>query len=243
MRFAPAAAAAGVLVVLSSLTRLAFALRPEVVVPGAVDLVRIFALGALFDLAAVACLVAPLVLWLALAPDRIARSRVYRVASAAWFCVLCFVGLVLAAAEWLFWDEFGARFNFIAVDYLIYTHEVLGNIWQSYPVGKVLAVLAAAAALVTVLASGPLQRWAQAPLGWKRALGVVAAYAALLAGTIVFVDSDWKNRSGSDAADELAGNGLYEFFRRTKTRDSLAAAMSPSSTISSPFAPPMSTRR
>ena len=212
MRLVPAAAAAGVLVVLSALTRLAFALRPEVAVSGAVDVVRIFALGALFDLAAVACLVAPLVLWLALAPDRIARSRVYGLATAAWFCALCFVGLVLAVAEWLFWDEFGARFNFIAVDYLIYTHEVLGNIWQSYPVGKVLAVLATASALVTVLVSGPLQRWAQAPLGWKHALGVVAAYAALVAGTIVFVDSDWKNRSGSDAAAELAGNGLYEFF-------------------------------
>ena len=33
-----------------------------------------------------------------------------------------------AVAEWLFWDEFGARFNFIAVDYLVYTREVLGNI-------------------------------------------------------------------------------------------------------------------
>ena len=34
------------------------------------------------------------------------------------------------------------RFNFIAVDYLLYTHEVLGNIWQSYPVGRVLLALA-----------------------------------------------------------------------------------------------------
>ena len=39
--------------------------------------------------------------------------------------------LLLPVAEWLFWDEFGGRFNFIAVDYLLYTHEVLGNIWES----------------------------------------------------------------------------------------------------------------
>jgi len=211
-RLLPAAAAGGVFVVVSMLTRIALALRPDVSVGGAAELARIVALGPVFDLAAAAFVVAPLVLWLALAPDRLARTRVYRFATLAWFLAACFAALLLAVAEWLFWDEFGARFNFIAVDYLIYTHEVLGNIWQSYPVGKVLAGLAALAALVTAVLSRPLQRWAQAPLGWKSALGVVAAYAAVAAGTIVFVDSDWKNRSGSDAADELAGNGLYEFF-------------------------------
>ena len=211
-RFLPALAAAIVLVALSTLTRVTLALRPDIAGLGGMDLVRAFAFGALFDFVAALFLALPLMLWLAIAPHRLARTRAYGFATTLWFCALCFAGLVLAVAEWLFWDEFSARFNFIAVDYLIYTHEVLGNIWQSYPVGKVLAVLAAAAALVTVLVSRPLQRWAQAPLGWKRSLGVVAAYAALVAGTIVFIDSDWKNHSGSDAADELAGNGLYEFF-------------------------------
>jgi len=47
-------------------------------------------------------------------------------------------------AEITFWDEFKTRFNFIAVDYLIYTHEVVANIQQSYPLpillGGVLAI-------------------------------------------------------------------------------------------------------
>lgn len=44
-------------------------------------------------------------------------------------CVsLLFVLLFVAAAEWTFWDEFQTRFNFIAVDYLVYTNEVLANI-------------------------------------------------------------------------------------------------------------------
>ncbi len=75
-----------------------------------------------------------------------------------------------------------------------------------------LVALAAIAALFTAFLARPLWRWTGSPLGWRGALGVVAAYAALIAATILFVDSDWKNRSGSDAADELAGNGLYEFF-------------------------------
>ena len=32
-----------------------------------------------------------------------------------------------AISEWFFWDEFSTRYNFIAVDYLIYTNEVIGN--------------------------------------------------------------------------------------------------------------------
>jgi len=46
-----------------------------------------------------------------------------------------------AASEWFFWTEFSSRFNFIAVDYLIYTHEVIGNIRESYPIGWILGAL------------------------------------------------------------------------------------------------------
>lgn len=37
-------------------------------------------------------------------------------------------------SEYFFWNEFGVRYNFIAVDYLIYTNEVIGNIMESYPI-------------------------------------------------------------------------------------------------------------
>ena len=44
-------------------------------------------------------------------------------------------GIILnAVSEWFFWSEFGVRYNFIAVDYLAYTNEVVGNIMESYPV-------------------------------------------------------------------------------------------------------------
>ena len=51
---------------------------------------------------------------------------------------LLFLGVLIfdGCAEYLFFDEFGTRFNFIAVDYLLYTQEVIGNIWQSSPAGR-----------------------------------------------------------------------------------------------------------
>ncbi|HAV88023.1 MAG TPA: hypothetical protein DCW78_09235, partial [Pseudomonas sp.] len=51
--------------------------------------------------------------------------------------------LFTAVAEWLFWDEFGVRFNFIAVDYLVYSDEVIHNIMESYPLFTLLGLLAA----------------------------------------------------------------------------------------------------
>ena len=199
------------LVAASTLTRIALAMYAEVP-PGAAELVRIFAFGVLFDVVAASCFVLPLTLWLAIAPNRLARTRIYAFATTVWFCALCFVGLVLAVAEWLFWEEFGARFNFIAVDYLLYTHEVLGNIWQSYPVGKMLVVLAAAAALVVFVFRQTLLRSAQSPLRWSVALAAVASHGALIGVGLLVVDADAKNRSQSDVSNELAGNGVYEFF-------------------------------
>ena len=48
--------------------------------------------------------------------------------------VVLFICLFPALAEVLFWEEFESRFNLIAVDYLIYPTEVVGNIRESYPV-------------------------------------------------------------------------------------------------------------
>ncbi len=63
-------------------------------------------------------------------PDKI-KSKIY-IKSILYFIYifsLCF----LATGEITFWLEFQSRFNFIAVDYLVYTHEVIHNIVESYP--------------------------------------------------------------------------------------------------------------
>ena len=58
--------------------------------------------------------------------------------------MLAFFSLILAftsISEYYFWDEFHTRFNFIAVDYLVYTQELFGNIFQSYNIPLLLSIL------------------------------------------------------------------------------------------------------
>ena len=52
------------------------------------------------------------------------------------FTMFIFVLIIIqnAVSEFFFWNEFGVRYNFIAVDYLVYTNTVIGNIMESYPV-------------------------------------------------------------------------------------------------------------
>ena len=84
-----------------------------------------------------------------------------------------FVGV----AEFLFWDEFGVRFNFIAVDYLIYTVEVVGNIRESYPLPALFAGLAACGVVIALeILSIP---WYINVLAWRNAVAVSGGVIAV----------------------------------------------------------------
>lgn len=67
------------------------------------------------------------------------------------FTIFLFVLLIIqnAVSEFFFWNEFGVKYNFIAVDYLVYTNTVIGNIMESYPVIPLFTVVGALTLLVT----------------------------------------------------------------------------------------------
>lgn len=217
-RFVPACVLAAACIVFASATRLGLALHAGVAVPAA-DWLSILGRGLLFDATAALYFCAPFTLWLALAPNRVAVWRLYRAATLLGLAALAYALVLVAVSEWLFWDEFGARFNFIAVDYLVYSQEVWGNIRESYPVGRILAVLLLPAAAVTLLAARSTWRSAGAPLTWLNRLAVITLYALTVTGTLQFLDSDFKDFSKNDIANELAGNGIYQFFAANRRNE------------------------
>lgn len=172
--------------------------------------------GLWFDLATVAWVVAPFLLAHALIPNRWRGGRVW---SALRTCVLwaCVAFLLFGAvSEVVFWQEFSTRFNFIAVDYLIYTTEVLANIRQSYPMGLIFGGIALAA-LVVVLLVGRFAKASTAPVPRKRRLAFAAMALLLPVASLVLSNLDQMERTGNAYANELSGNGLFTFmaaFRR-----------------------------
>ena len=128
------------------------------------------------------------------------------------FCLLLlFVLLFVGASELTFWHEFGSRFNFIAVDYLVYTREVIGNIEESYPVARWLTMLAVVAVAVVVLTRKKLRTRDDDSRFGQRSL-VVLGWLVVTVVTAFAVNSGMKDRLQNAYVDSLAGNGIYEFF-------------------------------
>ncbi len=167
--------------------------------------------GLMFDLAVLTALLVPVWLYEAVLPDRWRASIVHRVLRLGWLALVLFVFLFGAVAEATFWLEFSTRFNFIAVDYLLYTHEVIGNIRESYPVPWIIAGLALAALALAFSLRGLLQRADAQPTSRRRRVAYAATAAVLPALALTIASVDQMGRSGNAYADELAGNGLFTF--------------------------------
>jgi hypothetical protein len=104
-------------------------------------LLAILPIGVFYDIVTSFYLFALYALYLLLLPDRIHRSNLHRGFLMALSFVVLFGLLYMGPVEYFFFDEFQARFNFVAVGYLIYPHEVFINIWESYPVARVLVAI------------------------------------------------------------------------------------------------------
>lgn len=167
-----------------------------------------FAVGAWFDLATLAYLIAPPMLLGALLPDRWRASRVAALARRTIFVTALALLIFGGVAEFIFWDEFTTRFNFIAVDYLIYTGEVIGNIRQSYPVPLILGAIALAAFMVAWLLSRRLEFRAR-PLGATRRIAMGVAAIALPVASYLLADIEQMRGGGDEHAKELSANGLF----------------------------------
>lgn len=178
-------------------------------------LIASFAWGALFDLGAALLFAVPLALVLTLLPAGIFERRWARAGAHGVF--IGAIGLLLfsAVAEWFFWDEFSTRFNFIAVDYLVYTTEVVANIRESYPMPAILGViLLASVGLHLLLArTGLIDCWLEAPRVTTRrryVQGGAWMAAALVAG--VALDSNQLPAFANTYNRELAKNGPWSLF-------------------------------
>jgi len=216
-RMRPMLVLLGLFIVLSTATRVILLLQAY----GELDagprlLAVIFATGFFFDCVTFSYFAVPFALVLLLLPDRARRGKYMRPFTYAAFFAATYFLLFDAAAEYLFFEEFGTRFNFIAVDYLVYTTELVRNIRESYPLPRILGALFALDVVLVLsirkFIDGSI-RPPDASTSWKvrgRARHG-AALAALPVLSFALVNVSMTGISGNNFANELAGNGIYDF--------------------------------
>lgn len=172
------------------------------------QLVHTFALGVWFDLAALAYLAVPFLLLSIILPNRWRNAK--WVQGARWLLVwvVAFALIFGAVSEFIFWQEFTTRFNFIAVDYLIYTNEVIGNIRESYPVPLILLIIASVALAIILLARRYVS-FDHNAYSLKTKLAFLTAIIVLPVLSFKFANVDQMQVGTNAYASELSGNGLF----------------------------------
>lgn len=172
----------------------------------------IFLFGLLSDMINAAYAGIPLAAYLWLVPEHIFRKPGHNRALRVIFFFISFLLLFNGIAEWFFWDEFSARFNFIAVDYLVYTTEVVGNINQSYPIGWLLLITALISVLIVYVLRKKIARTLTTYISFKQRSFVMGAYVSTIVVVFLLFSNTYHRFSDNAYVNELAGNGLYELF-------------------------------
>jgi len=177
-------------------------------------LIKTLFVGEFYDIGTVSFFAVPYALYLALMPNKFVGS----IADKAITYFALILGLLIFLfsffAEITFWNEFQRRFNFIAVDYLIYTYEVVKNINESYPIPLLVGGIVVLTAIILfiyhkrhvfkITFSSKLSMLQRVILGGSIVL--VALFFTL------FIKNDGAEWSKNRYNNELSKAGIYSFF-------------------------------
>lgn len=176
-------------------------------------LAKTFGMGLVYDIATFSYFLIPYMLYLVFLPRRLHLSVFDAIITTITYALVVYLLLFDTVAEWVFWDEFSVRFNFIAVDYLVYTQEVLANIWQSYPIVWILSALALIAAVIFYFTRHLLipSHFAKvAKFGTRLTHGAIYTLIPVIA--FVSLNLGDAEVTKNNYANEITKNGIYSLF-------------------------------
>lgn len=177
------------------------------------------AMGTVFDLLVALAATLPFLTLLLVTPDSWIRSKVGRGLIFVAYYVLFYAVLYLGVTEFYFFDEYNSRFNYVAVDYLIYPHEVFVNLWDTYPVLQALLAVGLISAVTLYLLRGKIGRMLSAPSPWRKRLYLWLGQAVLVALGFSVLTINSQRLSANRVLNEITGNGLYSFFYAFATNE------------------------
>ncbi len=186
-----------------------------------IEILKAFGMGFLFDLTVALSFVMLYNLYLLLFPKKWAGSWFDKIFTYFYFVVVLFIVFFSLMAEFPFWEEFGVRFNFIAVDYLIYTYEVVSNINESYPLPIIIITLfvLVAASLFLLKKNRAFTNTFSSEIPFLKRLTVSVPILILSACLLVFLTNSMAEFSLNSVVNEVAKNGVFSFFRAYRSNE------------------------
>jgi phosphoglycerol transferase MdoB-like AlkP superfamily enzyme len=170
--------------------------------------------GLFMDTVSYSYFMIPFVLFVMFLSDRIFNSSIHRIFAYVAYFITFSILIFNGVSEYFFWEEFGVRYNFIAVDYLVYTTEVLGNIKESYPLPLLISgILAADIALTYFVVKKKFLVESLASKS-KRKSRLVTGLALLCLPVLSFllIKNTTVEITKNRYNNELAKNGIHSLF-------------------------------
>lgn len=115
-------------------------------------------------------------------------------------------------SKYYFWNEFGVRYNFIAVDYLIYTNEVIGNILESYPIVPLFTGILSLALVGTWFIFKKTKSELLTLPNFGQKLVLLAFFLILAAISLFIIPQFGKIKTENTFAREIQANGFPKFY-------------------------------
>ena len=174
-------------------------------------------IGLLNDLIETVYLLFPLALMTLIVWNPLRRLKLFPYLLRAGLWCTFFATIYLCITQYYFFKEYDARFNLVAVDYLIYPHEVFINIWESYPVATALCITALISFVLVRLVVPVIDRQPDRAVSAKRALLYLGGHTALVTFCGFFLSTHTFDFSTNRVANELAADGISSFFQAFHT--------------------------
>ena len=175
------------------------------------NLAGIFIIGFFYDLVVWSFFAIPVALYCWLMKDSWYRKKIQQVPLTLLFFIIILILVINAVGEIIFWKEFSVRYNFIAVDYLIYTNEVFGNIRESYNVPLIGGTVILTAIFIQVLVRKRIMASQKVSMRFARRSVFFFLFLLVPVAAYFLMNNRVKNISNNNYVNELGGNGIYEF--------------------------------
>lgn len=211
-RYGPLAVLALILFTLSFITRLVLlVISWHNLELSFLRIVGIFLVGFFYDAVVWSFFAIPVALYCWLMKDSWYQKKWQRVPLFFLFFIITLILVLNVGGEIIFWDEFSVRYNFIAVDYLVYTTEVLGNIWESYNIPLIAGAVLLAVCIILFLVRRKITASQQVSMRFGRRTVFFLLFMLIPAAGYFLVNNRFRNISNNNYVNELGGNGIYEF--------------------------------